>query len=84
MVVRAMPRSGTCDRASDQARGGDAFAALRAQKLDRTVQIQAPHFTAGVVIHKGQVVDAAPIVKYMIGWDLQRVLDYVKQKRWGT
>ena len=51
-------------------------------KLERVVQIRSDHFTAGVVIHKGKVVDAAPIVKYMIGWDLERMLDYVKQKGW--
>jgi hypothetical protein len=45
--------------------------------------IDAPHFYAAVVIDKtNQVVRAAPILQYMIGWDRQRVLAYADRKSW--
>jgi len=42
------------------------------------VRITAPHFCAGVVIG-GEV---APILRYMRGWPLQRVLEYCRRKGW--
>lgn len=47
-----------------------------------TVQIQAPHFTAGIVAENGKVVRFAPILSYMNGWDGKQVYDYCKQKGW--
>jgi hypothetical protein len=46
------------------------------------VQITAPHFCAGVVARDGRVVAAAPIVRYMVGWDGRRVRDYCRRKGW--
>jgi hypothetical protein len=49
------------------------------------IRIVAPHFVAGVVfneIERGTVVQAAPIVRYMLGWNAARVKSYCKQKRW--
>lgn len=43
-----------------------------------TVRITAPHFVAGVVVGKR----AAPIVKYMINWDMKRIRDYCLGKGW--
>ncbi len=54
----------------------------RTYPFERTVLITAPHLGAGVVICRGQIIDAAPVVKYMIGWPLERMLDYVKEKGW--
>ena len=45
-------------------------------------QITAPHFVAGIVLDDGTVTTAAPIVKYMIGWNRDRVRDYCHQKAW--
>jgi hypothetical protein len=45
-------------------------------------QIRADHFTAGIVLWDGQVIEAAPIVRYMKGWPRDRVRDYCKQKKW--
>jgi hypothetical protein len=45
-------------------------------------QITAPHFVAGIVLDDGIVATAAPIVKYMVGWNRDRVRDYCHQKAW--
>lgn len=49
-----------------------------------TIQIIAPHFTAGVWVFNGYVKRAAPIVSYMIGWTDARVIDYAEKKGWQT
>jgi hypothetical protein len=47
-------------------------------------QIRAPHFTAGVVLMGDRVQTAAPIVRYMIGWHIDRVRGYCTHKRWSV
>lgn len=42
------------------------------------LRIIAPHFVAGVV--EGE--RAAPIVRYMINWDLYQILEYCDKKGW--
>lgn len=44
--------------------------------------ITAPHFVAAVVLDEGTVVRAAPIVHYMIDWDMETVVKYCKSKNW--
>lgn len=39
-------------------------------------------FTAGVVVQNGYVRQAAPILKYMVGWPEARVWDYAVRKMW--
>jgi len=46
------------------------------------IVIDAPHFYAGIVAEHGKVKEAADIVKYMKGWDGQRVAAYCKAKGW--
>jgi hypothetical protein len=46
-------------------------------------QIKAPHFTAGIVLMNDAVTIAAPIVKYMVGWNRDKVRGYCQQKRWN-
>jgi hypothetical protein len=46
------------------------------------IRITAPHFTAGVVITRGQVTRSASILSYMVGWSPQRVIKYCEKKRW--
>lgn len=48
------------------------------------VQLYAPHFCAGLVVQEQRVTDAAPIVRYMLGWSASRVLNYCRQKGWRT
>lgn len=47
------------------------------------VQITTPYFCAGVVARDGIVREAAPIVRYMKGWDGIRVADYCRSKGWS-
>jgi hypothetical protein len=44
--------------------------------------IDAPHFYAGIVLWGDKVVEAAPILKYMVGWDRDRVRAYCAKKQW--
>lgn len=47
------------------------------------IAINAPHFYAGIVSTDGQTVtEAAPIVRYMTGWNLEQVVDYAEKKGW--
>lgn len=47
-------------------------------------RIVAPHFVAGIEIARNAtVIEAAPIVRYMIGWSARRVKRYVSAKRWS-
>ena len=49
-------------------------------------QITAPHFCAGLGVDveepPNRVVDAAPILAYMLGWSAQSVKDYCYDKGW--
>lgn len=45
------------------------------------VRIVAPHFVAGFETD-GTVRRAAPILRYMVGWNDDKVRDYVKKKGW--
>lgn len=46
------------------------------------LRITSNHFCAGVVLRNGRVVRAAPILKYMIGWNELRVLSYARMRGW--
>lgn len=45
--------------------------------------VTAPHFVAGVCLRDDIVVRAAPILRYMIGWDFPRIEQYVARKGWN-
>jgi hypothetical protein len=46
------------------------------------IRIVAPHFVAGLEAEHGRVVRAAPILRYMLGWEGARVAGYCRSKRW--
>jgi hypothetical protein len=52
------------------------------RKSEALGRIEAPHFVAGIVFRDRIAVDAAPIVKYMHGWSVERVRDYCQRKEW--
>lgn len=59
----------------------------RHEKDAIAVWIDAPHFCAGVELFDGKVVKTAPILKYMMGWDVNKVTSYCgritrKKKKW--
>lgn len=45
-------------------------------------RIEAPHFVCGIVLRGSAVVEAAPIVRYMIGWQARKVRSYCDGKGW--
>lgn len=46
------------------------------------VQVDAPHFCAGIVVVDGIVTEAAPILKWTIGKRRDWLRDYFRQKGW--
>jgi len=49
------------------------------------IVIDAPHFYAAVLVGPhDRVYGTAPILKYMFGWEGDRVLSYARRKRWSA
>jgi hypothetical protein len=48
------------------------------------LRIEAPHFVAGIVAENYVVRQAAPILRYMVGWRTLRVWDYCRKKNWSV
>lgn len=46
--------------------------------------ITAPHFKTCVAMQDGVVAEAAPILKYMTGWDEGALYEYCSQKEWDV
>lgn len=46
------------------------------------IWIKSSYFTVGIEVKNDKVVKIAPIVKYMYGWDRQKVIDYCVSKQW--
>ena len=44
--------------------------------------IDASHFYCGVIVRHGRVIRAAPIVRYLTGWDRERVQRYAQRRGW--
>lgn len=49
--------------------------------LTMMLRIEAKHFVAGVILDR-YVHTAAPIVKYMKGWNAEQVFEYCASKGW--
>ena len=52
--------------------------------IEMIARIEAPHFTAGIVLRNDRVVEAAPIVAYMKTkrWTRGKVKEYCAEKGW--
>lgn len=46
------------------------------------VRIQAPHFVAGIIIHRGRVIYCAPILRWMINMSDDAVRSLAERKGW--
>lgn len=46
------------------------------------LRITGPSFVAGIVVRDRRIVEAAPVLRYMIGWDGRRFARYVIARRW--
>jgi hypothetical protein len=56
---------------------------MQSGQNENLIQIHSKYFTAGIVLEGDTVVRAAPIIKWMIGWPRQRVIDYSFMKGWN-
>lgn len=54
----------------------------RLEKTEKTLTIDAGYFNAGVIIDQSRCIAAAPIVRYMVGWDEERIVSYCGRKGW--
>lgn len=49
----------------------------------KLIRIVAPYFVAGIIYNRRNIVyDAAPILHYMVGWKVDKVVWYCGRKRW--
>lgn len=48
------------------------------------VQVDAPHFCAGLVFKNGVVISTAPILSWAMGKDIEYLAKYFKKKGWKT
>lgn len=46
------------------------------------VRVTAPHFCASVILMRGAVVRAAPILRWALGWESAPLSAYFKKKGW--
>lgn len=47
------------------------------------IQIYMPTATAGVVFNEREItIKAAPIIKYMKGWHVNKVISYCNKRNW--
>ncbi len=44
--------------------------------------IDAPHFYCGVILRDDRVIQTAPIVRYLLGWNAQRLKHYCRGRGW--
>ena len=51
-------------------------------KEKKWFRIVARHYCAGGELKNGKVTSAAPIIRYMINWDIERVFTYCTDKNW--
>jgi hypothetical protein len=51
--------------------------------METLMAINALEFTAGLVLRHNRVVETAKALKYMRGWDGERVMAYCKWKGWN-
>lgn len=75
-VPRQDVREGSSD--CEQEEGWPTLHRMRERNTGVTLRIVAPHFVAAVVVG----VQAAPIVKYMLGWSEARIREYCFWKGW--
>lgn len=52
--------------------------------IDGINQYGKHYFTAGAIVddESERVVEAAPIIKYMVGWHMEKVQTYCAKKGW--
>lgn len=51
--------------------------------METLIRITSSYFCCGVIAKNGKITETAPIVKYMIGWDAQKFVNYCKSKNFN-
>lgn len=46
-------------------------------------RIESSYFVAGIEVENNLVTNSAPIIKYMVGWHVDRVWKYCLSKNWN-
>jgi hypothetical protein len=46
------------------------------------IRIVGPNFVAGLIISNARVIRAAPILNYMIGWPVERIVALAQRREW--
>lgn len=46
------------------------------------ITIDSGYFNAGAVLFENKVITVAPIIKYMMGWSIQKIENYCYKKGW--
>ena len=67
---------------TNSTRGGRSQETRSYSQEPHLSRIVAPHFVAGITSIEGIVTEAAPIVRYMVGWRLIKAVRYCMAKRW--
>jgi len=51
--------------------------------MERLIRIESKYFVAGVIFNENYIcIKAAPIIKYMVGWEATKFINYCKSKGW--
>lgn len=45
-------------------------------------RIESLYFVAGLICVENIVTQAAPIIRYMIGWNINKVRSYCEKRKW--
>ncbi len=46
-------------------------------------RVKAPNFVAGLEASEGWVVKTAPILKHLMGWSIESIVEYCQRKGWS-
>lgn len=55
---------------------------LKLSRKHVLLELDAPHFNAGLLIVDGYVKEAAPILGYMTGWSIKKATSYAEERGW--
>lgn len=50
--------------------------------MEELLLIDSPTFCAGITVKDNVVVKSAPLISYMIGWNVSKVQNYCLKKKW--
>src|SRR5262249_1134491 len=54
----------------------------RHEQFSGLAAIEAPHFYAGVIVHRDQIINAPPLLQYMRSWTYPELKKFVTDHHW--